>query len=191
MTIRFTLSGAPRTKKNSPRIMPILKGSSIPTLKAALSGTHKQAVMGLMTNVGYSLQPSEAYCDWFSKQYQLRSLIKSPAQWPGLLPFFDPVSVKALFYRDRDTGDLLGYLDGLADALQCDQWLCKTCRKKSYQHYCATCPQATMTQCRKGLEVIKDDNLIQSWDGSRLDIDRANPRIDVTVTLIKATFGGL
>lgn len=30
--------------------------------------------------------------------------------------------------------------------------------------------------------VIENDRLIQTWDGSRLELDRANPRVELTIT---------
>lgn len=39
--------------------------------------------------------------------------------------------------------------------------------------------------------VVADDVLIQSWDGSRLDVDRVNPRIELTITPLEDPNGSL
>lgn len=60
---------------------------------------------------------------------------------------------RALFYRDRDSGDAHGFYQGLADVLQ---------------------------ECG----VVEDDKWIVSWDGSLLLVDRACPRVEVSLTRI-------
>ena len=63
----------------------------------------------------------------------------------------EPVNCRAVFYRDANRGDLLGYQQGLADLLQ--EW-----------------------------EILADDLWIQGWDGSRLAVDRAQPRVELELT---------
>jgi Holliday junction resolvase RusA-like endonuclease len=63
------------------------------------------------------------------------------------------VNIRAIFYIDADrTSDLTNYMEALADMLV---------------HY----------------GVIRDDNrkIIVSWDGSRVYVDRKNPRTEVTI----------
>lgn len=92
--------------------------------------------------------PSEAWMAW-------RDALKATGQLPATeepLPDL-PYQCSAIFYRDRDQGDLVGYQQGLADVLE-------------------------------ELGVISDDKWIRSWDGSRLDVDRACPRVEITITPI-------
>ena len=62
-----------------------------------------------------------------------------------------PYNCAALFYRDRDSGDAVGYQQGLADALE--KW-----------------------------NILSNDKYLVSWDGTRLLLDRAKPRVEVTLT---------
>lgn len=62
-----------------------------------------------------------------------------------------PKPLFQLLCRDADRGDLVGYLQGLADLLE-----------------------------KRG--VVANDKWIQSWDGSRLAKDKANPRVELTLT---------
>jgi len=64
-----------------------------------------------------------------------------------------PMQIRARFFRDKRTGDLLGYAQGIADVLQ-----------------------------KAG--VISDDKWLLSWDGSRLDHDPKNPRVDLVLTAL-------
>lgn len=60
----------------------------------------------------FRLLPSAAHETWSrSAVKQLRS------QWRRQ-PISDPISVAAVFYRERATGDLVNYLQALADALE-------------------------------------------------------------------------
>ncbi len=76
------------------------------------------------------------------------------------LPITGPVSIEATFYRDALRGDAAGYYQALADLIQE--------------------PHGK----RGGLGIILDDKQIQHWDGTRLDKDKGNPRIEVTVHII-------
>lgn len=59
------------------------------------------------------LIPSEAYRRWESVAVpQMR------IYWAGREPIARPVNVCAVFYRDADRGDAVGYYQALADALQ-------------------------------------------------------------------------
>jgi hypothetical protein len=91
--ISITVFGAPRTKKNSPQIVPAL-GRSV-------------------------LIPSEAYKEWFREAMKQAAIIRSQLAAAGLeLPVTGPVNVRALFYRDRNIGDTCGYYQALGDWLQ-------------------------------------------------------------------------
>lgn len=86
--VTLTLYGAPRTKKNSSQFAP--------------SG-----------NTGRPLIfPSPAWRKWLStvrKNHGKTANITLPDQ---------PYNCRALFYRDRDSGDAVGYYQGLADLLE-------------------------------------------------------------------------
>ena len=74
-------------------------------------------------------------------------------------PIAASVSCSAIFYRDADRGDLVGYMQGLADLLE-----------------------------KRG--ILKNDRQIVSWDGSRLALDRDNPRVEVLLVAPPAAGGG-
>lgn len=69
-------------------------------------------------------------------------------------PLEQPVNCAAVFYRDANRGDAVGYYQALADAME-----------------------------KAG--VVRNDSFIVSWDGSRMDKDAANPRIEITLTALE------
>lgn len=93
MTI--SLEGAPRTKKNSQRLVKA-KGRLIPLPSAAYEAWAGPLVVGLRS-------PMQ------------RQLLGPPA---AAWPLQEPVHVAALFYRDAARGDLVGYMQALADLLE-------------------------------------------------------------------------
>ena len=100
--------------------------------------------------------PSERYEEWFKSSMTIVPIIKGHcAKLDIQLPIQGPVSVQALFFRQRDyTGDLVGYEEALGDWLQ---------------------------EKRNGAGLIRDDRQIASWDGSRLFVDRDRPRIEIEI----------
>lgn len=56
--------------------------------------------------------PSEPHQRWFCS-----ALPQLKTQWRRL-PLAVPIGVRAIFYRDRATGDLCNYMQALADALE-------------------------------------------------------------------------
>ena len=73
-------------------------------------------------------------------------------------PIDYPVNLKCIFYKDRDyKADLAGYLQAIQDMLV-------------------------------KAEIIKDDNhkIIASTDGSRVKLDKENPRIEVDITSVES-----
>lgn len=89
MRIALTLLGAPRTKKNSRRHVRV-KGRTIPL-------------------------PSAAYEAWAAP---LRCQLLLLVEQGNMLPLAEPVHVAATFYRDANRGDLVGYMQALADLLE-------------------------------------------------------------------------
>ena len=170
--ISFTLSSPPRTKKNSGRIIHI-KG------KSGGQGFTK-------------LLPSEAYEEWLDCVLLQGAQIRYALQRSGhKLPITSPVSVRALVFRQADTGDTNGFYQAIADALHSPEYRfsCK-CGARAQTEYaanpalCRTCGQLIRIgkQSRKGLGILQDDSQIQSWDGSRLYVDRANPRVQIEIS---------
>lgn len=152
-SFHFTIPGACRTKKTSNRIVQI-KG--------------KNGGRGFT-----KILPSEAHEAWYAAAMLWAPQICRELEAGGLrLPITAPVEVEAIFYRDRESGDLLGYEQALADWMQADRW---------------TKPQPGKRTklIRKGAGIIDDDKMIVSWDGSRLAKDAARPRIEVTVYVLE------
>jgi len=148
MTITFTISGAPRTKKTSQRIVQV-KGRN-----GSRSFT--------------KILPSVSHGEWFKHAMTHACCIRQQLRASGVpLPIEGTIGVSAIFYRDRDCGDLLGYEQALADWLQ---------EPKVNQHG---------KQTRGGAGIIRDDVQIKSWDGSRLAKDARSPRIEAEITLIE------
>lgn len=86
----FTIIGAPRTKKNSGRIV--------------TRGRHPRIL------------PSKAYELWdAAAQVQLASM---RSQAPGTFPISANVNCSARFYRDALRGDAVGFYQALADTLE-------------------------------------------------------------------------
>lgn len=91
--IRLTVLGAPRTKKNHGRL--------------------------IKTGVRHRLLPSKAWTTW-SQAARIVCAGHDLDQITRRIPFLKdrPYNVTAIFYRDRDIGDAVGYYQGLADLLE-------------------------------------------------------------------------
>ena len=123
---RFTIKGAPRTKKTSNRLIPA-------------NGSNRAVIL-----------PSAAFSAW--NRIAQVELARVRAASSGL-PIEFNVNVRAWFYRDAERGDACNYYQALADAMQ------------------------------EG-RIVEDDGFIVSWDGSRLLVDKENPRVEVWITEI-------
>lgn len=140
MTVIFTIVGPPRTKKTSAQIVQAM-GRAV-------------------------LVPSEAHKKWFREAMMSAPIIRTKLIDQGIpLPLRNQVSIAALFYRERNTGDAVGYYQALGDFIQAPK----------HKHGKTT---------RRGAGIIDDDRQIRDWDGSRLMKDASNPRIEVTMTII-------
>lgn len=134
------------------------------------------------------------------------------------LPISCPVSIRALIYRDAETGDWNGYTDAIADVLQqpmytvrCRTAGCVTPKGKQPTRVTVTFDQlrhGAEVQCgrckakfqagafgaevsREGLGIIADDKLIRDWDGTRLLKDPVKPRIELEIEVLEpGLFGG-
>lgn len=112
--------------------------------------TKKNHRRRLMVKGQVKYVPPQAWCDWRDR---VRDLGMIPAEG---LPLPDqPYNCAALFFRDRDVGDLSGFQEGLADVLE-------------------------------EVGVLSNDKWIQGWDGSRLYVDRACPRVELIVSPVRA-----
>lgn len=98
--------------------------------------------------------PSKAWSRWVKSAAIDFTDPQVATAWYANGPILCPVSCRALFYRDALRGDLVGYMQGLADLLE-------------------------------QREILTNDRLIESWDGTRLLLDRARPRVDVLITPIE------
>lgn len=95
----------------------------------------------------HSIQPSPQYRKW-------EAGCKRAAIYDRTAPAITyEVNCSALIYRDRNSGDAVGYYQAIAD-------------------------------CLEHLGIVQNDRLIVSWDGTRLDKDAINPRVEVTLTAI-------
>lgn len=107
--------------------------------------------------------PSADYEAWFKHSMEQAMFIKAALNRRGAaLPLEGPVSVRALFYRARNMGDLTGFENALGDWLQMPR-------------------QKDGKTTRQGAGFIVDDRFIESWDGSRKLVDAEKPRIEVTI----------
>lgn len=107
---KFVIEGAPRTKKNSPQMVQARGGHPCPLCKQRRGRW-------------FPVPSAE------SKKWTAAACRQLRMQWTQLLPLVEPVQVAAIFYRDRDVGDLVNYEQALADALQTakvvkdDKWI--------------------------------------------------------------------
>lgn len=89
--------------------------------------------------------PSKAWMAW-------RDKVKESGDVEPWMRLRDqPYNCYALFYRDANRGDAVGFYTALADLLE-------------------------------ELEVVSNDRLIVSWDGSRLLVDVTQPRVEITLS---------
>ncbi len=88
--MRLVILGAPRTKKNSGII--------------TTQGSHPRIL------------PSAAFSAWNRLAQMQLARFRSSKYWRYTVSV--PVNVQALFYRDKLTGDAVGYYQALADALE-------------------------------------------------------------------------
>jgi hypothetical protein len=128
--VSLIIPGAPRTKKTHNRLV---------------RAGGRQIVL-----------PAEAWERWATcAAIAARALAAQrygPGWWRARFPLTGRAyNCEAVFYRDADRGDAVGYYQGLADVLE-------------------------------RLGVVPNDRVLVSWDGSRVDIDRADPRVEVTLT---------
>lgn len=158
-TVRLTLPGAPVTKKNSPRIAPIIMNRGGKQVKV------------------YRIQPSKQYERWAKDMLTYQPLFTAQLGDKLPLPLSNPFNLAIHVYLSnaRD-GDLIGYQESVLDILQATVW-----RDKEYEEYGR---KFTKKVCvRRGLGIYQDDKQNVSTDGCRImGIDRERPRIEVTLT---------
>ncbi len=185
-TVKLILFGAGQTKKNRPQLFG--KGT------------------------GPIIIPSQDYLDWLDLQLEEKALLKQDLG--DAIPLRGPVSLYMTVFRKQDAGDLFGFADAVADAIQSDSWQCQRltyrtvikfqknkktsvklpveskefdCHKKFVGDeavlVCPVCGFLKMKRSRKGLGIIVDDKQIVE-SHLKLDIDRQNPRIELSIVTI-------
>lgn len=90
--IRLTISGPPRTKKNSGRIV---NGGK---------------------NRRFRILPSAAWSEWAEKA--VLELATQTRKMRQSFPLLESYNCEALFYREAARGDAVGFYQGLADVLE-------------------------------------------------------------------------
>ena len=156
MTFYLKIPGPPRTKKTSNRLV----GFGAPCKLCGRPPYNK-------------VLPSEAHEKWFNQSMLFAPLIRRQLEkMKVVLPIKNKIQVRALFYRERDDGDLVAYEQALGDYLQEP----KQSRKNPGK------------LVRNGAGVIADDKQIASWDGSRLMKDKDNPRIECEISTLDDGF---
>lgn len=154
--LHLILPGIPMTKKTSQRIIRF--------------GRNREFV---------KVMPSEQFCAWFDDLMKFGGQIRREAERAGfVLPIAGPVEVTATVYRKTNTGDLLGYLQSVGDAIQA---------RIERDEYDQKKQRDVRKLVRDGLGIIQDDKQIASWDGSRLLKDAANPRIELDVVQLQGS----
>lgn len=128
----FELPGSPRTKKTSNQ--------------AHRSG-RKCAACKLGTG-HIVVRPSQRFLDW---ENTCKDFVRKRPELN--LQLAGQLELSALVYRDKNLGDLGGYLNAVCDVLQ-------------------------------STGIILNDRQIASFDGSRLDKDAENPRVEITLTVL-------
>lgn len=126
--MRFIIEGAPRTKKNHQRIIRV-KGRPVIAQAKTADAWENAAILQLQ---------SQAHG------------FRGDMRCSGV-----PLNLRALVYRDANTGDLGNYLAAVCDALE-----------------------------RAG--VVDNDRWILGFDGSRLLVDRARPRVEIELSPLTA-----
>ena len=103
----FVIRGRPTTKKTSNRVVRIPK-----------KGAHRCPKCGDMPGFPKVL-PSEQYERWEAAAMDQFGPIKAELVRRGVsLPITGLVSVEALIYRERNTGDVAGFIQAIGDVLQ-------------------------------------------------------------------------
>lgn len=126
--MKFIVISAPRTKKTSQQIARV-RGRTFIVQDKVKAAYQKTAVE------------------------QLAAQLAEVRQHGDFATFDAPVQVSATFYRDKNLGDLVGYMQMIAD-------------------------------CLEKAGVVVNDQLVQSWDGTRMSKDAANPRTELEVTAL-------
>lgn len=196
MKLRFTLWGPPRTKKTHGTI-------------AAFGRPCRSCGRPPFSK----LVPSEQFQEFEKFALAQGPTLRKALKASGVeLPILVRVGVRAAIYRDADTGDWNGYTDALADVLgqpmysvPCPDKDCVTPKERKRTRIKATfaelergatlqCSRCGLSfrasalgceQARDGLGIIGDDSQIEHWDGTRLLVDRARPRIEVEVETLE------
>lgn len=159
--IRVTLPGRPMTKKNT----------GIPKTVTRKTNSGKMSTFTFML-------PSGPYQDWMDGVLTYTIPIQRALGKAGIsLPLANDVSIAALVYKDRDyKSDAAGYYQAIGDCIQAPIIKYKQKPPEKGGGW-------SLKETRKGLGLIFDDVQILHWDGSRILLDRAKPRVELTITI--------
>lgn len=156
--MKLTIHGEPRTKKTSNELAFLGRTADIAGwLRGILSLPPKQQLRALLSRV--RVVPSKKYRQW------LRKAVVQFRETPPLPLLDQPWNCKATIYRSRRIGDLIGYEQAVADFLQ----------------------DKNLGTRKMPVHILTNDKWIQGWDGSRLEIDKAKPRVEVELTPMEHT----
>lgn len=135
---------APRPRKRTPEP----RTEELDSLTLTLYGaprTKKTSNQILKIGKRLKVVPSKVWLAWRDK------VLASGDMKPWMRLKDQPYNCAAIFYRDADRGDAIGYMTGLADVLE-------------------------------EAGVVSNDRLLVSWDGTRLRVDRKNPRVELFIS---------
>lgn len=159
--MKLTIHSNPATKKTSNQLVFLGRTDDLPGWLRGLIGQGMpgtQMLRALLSRV--KVVPSKTYRAWLKE-----SRVEFQGTVPPLPLLDQPYNCRAVVYRSRRIGDLIGYLQAVADFLQD-----KNIGTKQIPIY-----------------VLTNDKYICGWDGSRLEIDRAVPRVEVELTPMEHT----
>jgi len=119
----ITILGTPRTKKTSNELhLSVNKKYVIGWIQSLADAVHDPAIMMRSVLSRVKVQPSKRWRAWAKKapiimQPEL-GIVQMPGERPKFLSIDSDLHICATFYRESKIGDLLGYMQGLADLLQ-------------------------------------------------------------------------
>ena len=111
---RLEVLGAPRTKKTSNELhLNVNKKYVIGWIRSLAETVHDPSIMMRSILSRTKVQPSTRWRTWAKK---------APIMMPGIDPRIFPIKgelhIRATFYRESKIGDLVGFMQGIADLLE-------------------------------------------------------------------------
>jgi hypothetical protein len=115
-SLKLTVAGAPRTKKNSPVIVRNITDAFLNPLPMSEQGLWEWVTNRETILPHPRLLPSPAYRDWEAAAIKAVLPVLEPLR--RFFPVNYSCHLLAKVYRDRDVGDWCGYMQGLSDFLE-------------------------------------------------------------------------